>query len=146
MVIMALVSMADEDANLKQMVACSESQDALGTVCDVFGKESMACHATWNEHKHAGCSLGEEEVALGEAEETTKAKAGCNVINVMDTQTLKVCNAAKRLCNVPNKDYCTTSVHVDCMKTIGTMCSKTSPTPPPRATPPPAQHGGKGGQ
>merc|ERR1712046_88561 len=92
------------------MASCKESEDALTTVCRLYGDASTACKVTTEQHSNAGCSLGE-----------SPSGNGCDENN-FDSAPAQVCAAAKRLCNIKGMDYCTTAAHVDCMKSIGAIC------------------------
>jgi len=104
------VTSVTETAEAESVVKCSQSEEALNSVCTIFGHLSTACKETKKEHSRAGCAI------LGES------KSGCSPDNNVDTETTQVCNAAKTVCNVKTKDYCTTSIHVACLKTIGALC------------------------
>merc|ERR1711937_1000804 len=98
----------DDTIMLKQ---CVDSHRAMRSVCNIYGESSKACVDTKRQHESAGC-LGESGTASG---------IGCKHNN-FDKQTKVVCQAAQVICNVPGKDYCETSLLVDCMKSIGQMC------------------------
>merc|ERR1711939_176215 len=111
-VLLPLASQAQPliSADAEDVAKCAQSADALDSVCTIFGSFSKACKETRKEHSKAGCeALGEE-------------RGGCSADNYIDTEKANICNAAKRVCNVATKDYCTTAIHVACMKTIGKMC------------------------
>merc|ERR1711939_744797 len=111
-VLLPLASQAQPliSADAEDVAKCAQSADALDSVCTIFGSLSKACKETRKEHSKAGCeALGEE-------------RGGCSADNYIDTEKANICNAAKRVCNVATKDYCTTAIHVACMKTIGKMC------------------------
>ena len=63
-------------------------------------------------HEHRSVTLGESGNGDG---------LGCRNNN-FDTEKRVICNAAKVVCNIPGKDYCMTSLLVNCMKSIGQMC------------------------
>jgi len=105
-----------DTAEAKLAATCMQSSKAVSSVCRLFGDSSEACKETNKAHEDKGCA------SLGEAEEDKKeAKAHCGDNN-FDSAGKRVCQAARRLCNIKTKDYCTTQLHIDCMKSIDQIC------------------------
>merc|ERR1711968_243536 len=92
---------------------CVRSIRALHSVCGLYGESSEACKETKAAHEHQCQSL------LGESGKGDGL--GCRNNN-FDTEKKVICDAAKEVCNIPGKDYCMTSLLVNCMKSIGQMC------------------------
>jgi len=107
-------SLAGKQA-IERAVACQTSHEALATVCDLYGEGSNACRTTAKQHADACADLGDG---------TPSTKAPCAADE--DTQSPGICRAASRLCNIKSKDYCTTKIHVACIKSIGSIsaCDK----------------------
>merc|ERR1711907_378350 len=108
------------------MGKCVRSIRALHSVCGLYGESSEACKETKAAHEHQCQSL------LGES--GNGDGLGCRNNN-FDTEKRVICNAAKVVCNIPGKDYCMTSLLVNCMKSIGQMCpssDKKRPKTPPK--------------
>merc|ERR1719198_459535 len=95
------------------MGKCVRSIRALHSVCGLYGESSEACKETKAAHEHQCQSL------LGES--GNGDGLGCRNNN-FDTEKRVICQAAKVVCNIPGKDYCMTSLLVNCMKSIGQMC------------------------
>merc|ERR1711907_561458 len=95
------------------MGKCVRSIRALHSVCGLYGESSEAGKETKAAHEHQCQSL------LGES--GNGDGLGCRNNN-FDTEKRVICNAAKVVCNIPGKDYCMTSLLVNCMKSIGQMC------------------------
>merc|ERR1711871_1187516 len=95
------------------MGKCVRSIRALHSVCGLYGESSEACKETKAAHEHQCQSL------LGESGKGDGL--GCRNNN-FDTEKKVICDAAKVVCNIPGKDYCMTSLLVNCMKSIGQMC------------------------
>jgi len=124
---LCFLGLAEATADVGTKVNCKQSDAAVSTVCDLFGIGSDACKVSAKQHEDAGCSLGES------ASQAPSERNGCNTGNDVDRQqpnSQEICTAAKRLCGIKTKDYCTTAAHVDCMATIGEICKAgSSPSP-----------------
>jgi len=121
------LALAEATADVATKVNCKQSDAAVSTVCDLFGLGSDACKVSAKQHEDAGCSLGES------ASQAPSERNGCFTGNDADREqpnSQEICAAAKRLCGIKTKDYCTTAAHVDCMATIGQICEDANSASP----------------
>merc|ERR1712216_370273 len=125
---------------------CDDSQRARSQVCRLYGQSSNSCKsvsaAVTSSASRWGCSddiIGEE---WGNALSGGKSLQDCKDFN-KDQVPSSICKQAKLLCNVPNKDYCTHSLHFDCFASIGKGCPGTPDMTHASYTPPPFPHPAK---